>query len=122
MNRDRDNPVDVNPVSYNAFLKIARDLELQPEDFARQLGMSKRTLQRRANAKGLSQAEQLKASTVQHVLADATRVFGSVEAARTWVKSSLPVLGFDTSLESLGSTDGYEAVRHVLGRIESGTF
>ena len=118
----RDHPVNANPVSYNAFLKIARELELQPEDFARQLGMSKRTLQRRANARSLSQAEQLKASMLLHVLTDATRVLGSVEAARVWVKTSLPVLGFQTPLESLGSIGGDEAVRHVLGRVESGAF
>jgi putative toxin-antitoxin system antitoxin component (TIGR02293 family) len=80
------------------------------------------TMPRRAQLKTMSNAGRVDDALVGRVFEQAKRVLGSAEAARLWMRSDLPSLGNRNPLELLCSIEGYERVRAVLGRVESGTF
>jgi len=54
--------------------------------------------------------------------ARARKVFGSAEAAKEWLESECPALGFVRPIDLLHDDDGLEKVTAILVRIEHGVF
>lgn len=52
----------------------------------------------------------------------ARKVFGSAEAAKEWLESDCPALGFVRPIDLLHDDDGLKNVTAILVRIEHGVF
>ena len=92
------------------------------KDFAIIAGTSARTLSRlKANQKIPQQAAEVTISLMR-ALDKATEIFGSEEAAISWLKSPNKVLGGITPVQALSSRFGAEEVMDMLGRVEWGIY
>ena len=107
---------------YSAFRTVAQQLDLDPATLATVIGMTERTLQRRAKSGQLDEAETLKTNMVEATLNFARTVFGDDVQAREWMVSTLPALGFQRPLDVITTLQGYERVRAILGRLAAGTY
>lgn len=54
--------------------------------------------------------------------AQATEVFGTAEAAKEWLESQCPALGFVRPIDLLHDDEGLKSVTAILVRIEHGVF
>jgi putative toxin-antitoxin system antitoxin component (TIGR02293 family) len=92
--------------------------------FFRALGISERTFQRRAGGRAgvLDANASDRALRLASVLALATRVLGSQEAAERWLTA--PAIGLDRHLplELLQSSEGTALVRTLLQRMDHGVY
>lgn len=90
----------------------------------RAMGMSLRTFQRRRDApdRPLSPEQSGRTWTFAAVLARATAVFGSQEAAERWLER--PAMGLDRCrpLDLLATPAGVELVEEFLERLEYGVY
>jgi putative toxin-antitoxin system antitoxin component (TIGR02293 family) len=90
----------------------------------RAVGMSLRTFQRRKSvpAKPLSQEQSGRAWKFAEILAKATSVMGSQEAAEQWLER--PAMGLDQRrpIDLLSTPAGVELVETLLKRIEYGVY
>jgi putative toxin-antitoxin system antitoxin component (TIGR02293 family) len=97
---------------------------LAPADVRQAVGMSVRTVQRRNQTpqKPLSPEQSGRAWKFAELLARATEVLGSQEAAEEWLNA--PAIGLDQRrpLELLSTAVGAEMVERLLGRIEYGVY
>ena len=94
------------------------------EVFEKGIGMSPRTLQRRTEVatKRLSPEQSGRAWKFAAILAKATEVFGSREAAERWLER--PAIGLDRKrpIDLLTTNAGAEMVEKFLGRLEYGVY
>ncbi|HEY2977238.1 MAG TPA: antitoxin Xre/MbcA/ParS toxin-binding domain-containing protein [Burkholderiaceae bacterium] len=97
---------------------------IDEKQFYEVLGISGRTMQRRAAsaAKTLDSNASDRVLRLVSVTDQAIRVFGSQEAAERWLSS--PAIGLDRRkpIELLGSTDGTDLVKALLTRMEYGVY
>ena len=88
------------------------------------VGISLRTFQRRRDAptKPLSPEQSGRVWKFAEILAKATELFGSQEAAEQWLER--PAIGLDQRrpLDLLATPAGVQLVETLLGRIESGVY
>ncbi|MFV0334249.1 MAG: antitoxin Xre/MbcA/ParS toxin-binding domain-containing protein [Tropicimonas sp.] len=89
------------------------------------IGISIRTLQRRksdAKQKALSTEQSSRAWRFAEIIAQATDVIGSQEAAEAWMLA--PAIGLDNRrpIDLLASAAGAEAVENYLTRLEYGVY
>ena len=88
------------------------------ESLARQLSISRSTLQRRKAERRLSPQESDRVMRFWRILQHATKVFGTVERARQWLKFPQRGLGAAVPLDYATSEIGAREVENLLGRIE----
>ncbi len=92
--------------------------------FERAVGMSLRTIQRRkdAPAKPLNQEQSGRTWKFAEILAKATMVLGSQDAAEQWMQR--PAMGLDQRcpIDLLATPAGVEIVETFLGRLEYGVY
>ena len=100
--------------------KMEKRLEIAPEKMARLLGISPRTLKRRREDGTLSPVESERLYRIARLLQAATRVFGSEEEARSWLKRPQVRLGGEVPLEVARLEPGAREAERLLGRIEHG--
>ncbi len=92
---------------------------LSAEAVGRLLDVSPRTLQRRrAAGERLSPAESDRLWRLLHVLALATRAFGSAASARAWLSTPKTLLGGETPLDRLDTEPGLREVEDMLTVID----
>ena len=105
-------------------LVVAVKLVRGGRHFEDAFGMTYRTYQRRKvpGKQPLSPEQSSKTWTFARILAKATEVFGSQEAAETWI--SEPVMGLDrqTPMELLQTPAGVDMVSAFLTRLEYGVY
>jgi len=92
------------------------------ESLARQLSISRSTLQRRRAERRLSPQESDRVVRFWRILQHATKVFGSVERARQWLKFPQRGLGRAVPVEYASSEIGAREVDDLLGRIDYGVY
>ena len=109
-------------VRYDSLAKLGKSTGLSDEDLARFLGVSTKTLARRAEKGRLDEAESLKAEMLAYVLNEAARVFGDEATARRWLTNPVASLDGLRPLDHLDSIEGYERVRETLTKIEYGMY
>ena len=100
--------------------KMEKRLEVGPEKMTRLLGVSSRTLKRRREDGTLSRVESERLYRIARLLQAATRVFGSEEEARSWLKHPQVRLGGEVPLEIARLEPGARETERLLGRIEHG--
>jgi putative toxin-antitoxin system antitoxin component (TIGR02293 family) len=110
-----------------ALLRLAEQVPAlaSQEAMEKALGISLRTYQRRrqaGEAPPLSQEQSARAWQFARILAHATRVFGSQEAAESWL--GRPAVGLDQRrpLDLMATPVGLALVEQLLGRIEHGVY
>jgi putative toxin-antitoxin system antitoxin component (TIGR02293 family) len=95
-----------------------------PASIERAVGISRRTFQRRriAPKKPLSQEQSGRTWTFAEILAKATAVLGSQEAAEQWLER--PAIGLERRrpIDLLATPAGVRLVEEHLGRIEYGVY
>ena len=95
-----------------------------PASIEKAVGISRRTFQRRriAPKKPLSQEQSGRTWTFAEILAKATAVFGSQEAAEQWLER--PAIGLDQRrpIDLLATPAGVRLVEAYLGRIAYGVY
>jgi putative toxin-antitoxin system antitoxin component (TIGR02293 family) len=103
---------------------LARVKRLDPAAVRKAVGLSVRTVQRRNQTpqKPLSPEQSGRAWKFAEVLAKATEVLGSQDAAEEWLNA--PALGLDQHrpIELLSTAVGAEMVERLLVRIEYGVY
>ncbi len=97
---------------------------ISPQQFFETLGISERTFQRRAasKSKALDANASDRALRLASVLAQATKVLGSREAAERWLSAPAMALDRHKPIELLQSTDGTELVKTLLTRMDYGVY
>jgi putative toxin-antitoxin system antitoxin component (TIGR02293 family) len=97
-------------------------IDLPFEQLAAKLSISRSTLQRRKAAGRLSPDESDKVMRLSRLLEHATKVFGNVEKARTWLKFPQRGLGGAVPLDYAETEVGAREVDNLLGRIDYGVY
>jgi putative toxin-antitoxin system antitoxin component (TIGR02293 family) len=92
------------------------------ESLARQLSISRSTLQRRRAEKKLSPPESDRLMRFCQIMRHAARVFGSLERARAWLKHPQRGLGGAIPLDYASTEVGAREVENLLGRIDYGVY
>lgn len=97
---------------------------MKPADVGQAVGVSIRTVQRRAGAprKALSQEQSGRAWKFAEVLTTATNVLGSQAEAEKWLATPAMALNQRRPLDLLSSPAGVEMVEQLLGRLEYGVY
>lgn len=111
----------VKDFTYSEFKKTAEKTPFTQAEWAAMLQVSERTLQRYAKNNGsFAPINAERFMQINHVLARAKKVFGSIDYFYEWIHSNPPMLEGDLSFTSLTSFDGIQKVLMQLGRIEHG--
>ena len=106
---------------YSSFVELRNALELNTDEFAQLLGISRRTLIKRQQAGNFSPSESNALSRVARVHREATAYFGDEADARTWLKTVLPALAA-TPLSLLDTDPGAETVSVLLRQLAWGIY
>jgi putative toxin-antitoxin system antitoxin component (TIGR02293 family) len=107
---------------FKALERVSKHLEISTALMNKSLDFATRTIARRAQEKKLSPAESERLVRLSRVLAEAKRVLGSAEKARSWVLKPNRALGGAIPLQMLRTDIGANAVFEELGRIDYGVF
>ena len=106
----------------SSFEKLHKGMDISSADLARVTNIAIRTLQRRRK-QGQFQTDESERLLRLGVLFDkAIEVLGSVDAARSWMKSPQKPLAGKTPLAYSDTEPGAREVEDLLGRIEHGVF
>lgn len=97
---------------------LRSELDEPLDSLARQLSISRSTLQRRRAERRLSPQESDRVMRFWRILQHATKVFGSVERGRQWLKFPQRGLGRAVPVEYASSEVGAREVDDLLGRID----
>lgn len=90
---------------------------------AKLLGISERTLTRRANSdRRLTSAESDRVVRLARILALAKETLGNMERASRWLQTPNRALEGDKPIDRLDTDIGVRSVEQVLGRIEYGLY
>lgn len=109
-------------VPYRSLEEVRQAAGLALHDMAIFLGVSDKTLRRRADEGALNPGESLKAEMLMRTLDEARRVFRDDGKARRWITSPIVSLDQRRPLEHLDSIEGYERVKETLTKIEYGMY
>lgn len=104
----------------SALESLRKNLDLPEDSFAKKLGISRATLQRRKSAGKLATQESDRLVRFGRIVTRATEVIGSLEGAREWLKSPQRGLGGARPLDYAETEVGAREVENLLGRIEYG--
>ncbi len=107
---------------YSEFEVLQEQLDLPAERLAGCLGMPRATLHRRKVGGCLTPDESDKVLRFARLLGQATRLFGSVEEGRRWLRAPQHGLGGAVPLEFAGTEVGAREVESLLGRIDYGVY
>ena len=109
-------------VPYGAVDRLSKTLDIDPGALISIIGLSERTAARRKKEKYLKPEEADRLLRVARLTEEAARIFGSVDKAALWLKTTHPMFGEHTPLSMLSSDAGARAVGDELGRIDYGDF
>jgi putative toxin-antitoxin system antitoxin component (TIGR02293 family) len=102
---------------------LAQELSIQRVSVGKLLGISERTLSRRATSKGrLTAAESDRVVRLARVLALAKETLGDMDRASRWLQTPNRALEGDKPIGRLDTDTGVRSVEQVLGRIEYGLY
>lgn len=97
---------------------LRSELDEPMETIARQLSISRSTLQRRKAERRLSPEESERVIRFSRIVEYATNLFGTVDRARQWLKFPQFGLGGGVPLEFARTELGAREVEDLLGRID----
>ena len=97
---------------------LRSELDEPMEVLARQLSISRSTLQRRKTERRLLPEESDRVMRFWRILRHATQVFGTTDRARQWLKYPQRGIGHAIPLEYARSEIGAREVDDMLGRID----
>lgn len=120
--RDASAETSYRVVAYGTLERLGRRAGMDENELARFLGVSPKTLRRRAERGVLGEAESMKTEMLHATLDEARRVLGDEAAARRWLTSPVASLDGLRPLDHLDSIAGYERVRETLTKIEYGMY
>jgi len=110
-------------LSVDSLDTLAGELSIQRVAVARLLGISERTLTRRATSNGrLTAVESDRVVRLARILALAKETLGNMEKASRWLQTSNRALEGDKPIDRLDTDIGVRSVEQVLGRIEHGLY
>jgi putative toxin-antitoxin system antitoxin component (TIGR02293 family) len=109
-------------VTFRSLERLARSAGLDDADLASFLGVSRKTLDRRARKGALEAAESMKAEMLSNILREARRILGDEGKARRWLTGPIASLDGRRPIDHLDSIEGYERVRETLTKIEYGMY
>jgi putative toxin-antitoxin system antitoxin component (TIGR02293 family) len=110
-------------LSVNSLDTLAQELSIQRLAVARLLGISERTLTRRATSnRRLTAAESDRVVRLARILALAKETLGSMEKASRWLQTPNRALEGEQPIDRLDTDIGVRSVEQVLGRIEYGLY
>jgi putative toxin-antitoxin system antitoxin component (TIGR02293 family) len=110
-------------LSVDSLDTLAQELSIQRLAVAKLLGISERTLTRRATSNGrLTAAESDRVVRLARVLALAKETLGEMERASRWLQTPNRALEGDKPIDLLDTDTGVRSVEQVLGRIEYGLY
>jgi putative toxin-antitoxin system antitoxin component (TIGR02293 family) len=101
---------------------LRSDLDEPMEVLARQLSISRSTLQRRKTERRLSPEESDRVMRFWRIVKYATNLFGTLDRARLWLKFPQFGLGGAVPLEFAKTETGAREVEDLLGRIDYGVY
>ena len=101
---------------------LRREIDEPMESLARQLSISRSTLQRRKAERRLSPEESERVVRFSRLLKYATNLFGTLDRARQWLKFPQFGLGGAVPLEFAKTEIGAREVEDLLGRIDYGVY
>lgn len=100
---------------------MAQSLDVERSVFLAVMGMSERTLQRKAQRSGrLSAAISDRLARLERIIHAATEVFGTKEKAIQWLKRPSRALGTEIPLHLLDTDAGTQRVERELRQIQYG--
>lgn len=102
-------------------LKAITDLIEEKELIARSIGTTS-NLSKSYQTKRLSSAETDNLIDLLRVYIQAAKIYGSLDLAKEWMRSSIPTLGGEIPVNMLDLHAGREVVRQVLRRMEFGEY
>jgi putative toxin-antitoxin system antitoxin component (TIGR02293 family) len=103
---------------YGELEHLRSEIDEPMDSLARQLSIPRSTLQRRKAERRLSPQESERMMRFWRILRHATKVFGTVERARQWLKYPQRGIGHAVPLEYASSEVGAREVDDMLGRID----
>jgi putative toxin-antitoxin system antitoxin component (TIGR02293 family) len=110
-------------LSVDSLDTLAEQLSIQRLAVARLLGISERTLTRRATSSGrLSAAESDRLVRLARTLALAKETLGDMDRASRWLQTPNRALEGEKPIDRLDTDVGVHSVEQVLGRIEYGLY
>jgi putative toxin-antitoxin system antitoxin component (TIGR02293 family) len=110
-------------LSVDSLDTLAEELSIQRLAVARLLGISERTLTRRATSSGrLTAAESDRVVRLARILALAKDTLGSMEKASRWLQTRNRALEGDRPIDRLDTDIGVRSVEQILGRIDYGLY
>jgi len=110
-------------LSVNSLEMLAQELSMSRVAVAKLLGISERTLTRRANSdRRLTSAESDRVVRLARILALAKETLGNMERASRWLQTPNRALEGDKPIDRLDTDIGVRSVEQVLGRIEYGLY
>ena len=110
-------------LSVDSLDTLAEELSIQRVAVAKLLGISERTLTRRATSNGrLTAVESDRVVRLARILALAKETLGNMEKASRWLQTSNRALEGDKPINRLDTDIGVRSVEQVLGRIEYGLY
>ena len=112
----------VKGLPFSELETLRNEIDEPLESLARQLSISRSTLQRRRTGRRLSPQESDRVMRFWRVLQHATRVFGDVARARQWLKFPQRGLGAAVPLDYASTEVGAREVENLLGRIDYGVY
>lgn len=113
----------VEGLSFAAFRRLQRNMDLSQQELAELVDMSTRTLARRREKGRLESDESDRLVRLARVFALTIELFeGDVEAARSWLQRPQIALGGATPFQMLKTGVGTREVEALIGRLEHGVY
>ncbi len=109
-------------LDFAEFEALRDQLDLPLEQLAARLGLARATLHRRKASGRLTPAESDKVVRYARILGHAVHLFGSLENARLWLRTTQRGLGGAVPLEYAQTETGAREVENLLGRIDYGVY
>lgn len=109
-------------VTFGSLGRLAQRAGLDQAGLASFLGVSTKTLKRRAAKGVLDEAESMKTEMLAYTLHEACRVMDDEGKARRWLVTQVASLDGLRPIDHLDSIEGYERVRETLTKIEYGMY
>jgi len=109
-------------LAFSELEHLRHEIDEPMESLARQLSISRSTLQRRKAERRLSPQESDRVIRFWKILQHAVDLFGTVDRARTWLKHPQFGLGGAVPMEFAKTEAGAREVDDLLGRIDYGVY
>lgn len=109
-------------VTFGTLVRLAQRAGLDAAELAGFLGVSTKTLKRRADTGVLDEAESMKTEMLANTLNEARGVMGDEAKARRWLVTKIASLDGLRPIDHLDSIEGYERVRETLTKIAYGMY